>query len=319
MTPDGAVRAFVGGRSYDASTYNRATAERQPGSAFKPFVWLAALEQGHRRDDMFMDGPVRIGKWNPGNYEGKYEGNITLARALARSSNSVAVQLTHQAGPRAVARVARRLGINSDLNAVPALALGTSEVTPLELTGAYAAIANAGRGVLPYTVVRIRTASGKVLYRRAGSGMGRVLPDWEAAEMTAMLEDTIAGGTGRAAALGARPVAGKTGTTQDFRDAWFVGFTADLVCGVWIGNDNGQPMKAATGGTLPARVFRNFMTAAHAGLPSRPLRPMLIASAAPSRPAASTSTEAATEVAAAEPDGKPGVLDEFESLLDKLF
>jgi len=315
MTLDGAIRALVGGRSYDSSPYDRAAAERQPGSAFKPFVFLAALERGHRPSDMFVDGPVTIGKWSPGNYEGKYEGSITMVRALARSSNSVAVQLTHEAGPAAVARVARRLGINSDLLAVPALALGTSEVTPLELTGAYAAIANAGQGVIPYAVVRIRTASGKVLFRRSGSGMGRVVAGAEAAEMTDMLHETLITGTGRAAALGNRPSAGKTGTSQDFRDAWFVGFTADLVCGVWIGNDNGQPMNAATGGGLPARIFKTFMTEAHRGLPARPLRATLIASASP----AAETPPAQTEVAAATPPEKQDLLDEFQHLLDKLF
>ena len=259
---------------------------------------------------MFVDGPVTIGKWNPGNYEGKYEGRITLARALARSSNSVAVQLTHEAGPAAVARVARRLGINSDLLAVPALALGTSEVTPLELTGAYAAFANAGQAVMPYVIVRIRTASGKTIFRRGGSGRGRVMSTNDAAQMTDMLHETLVSGTGRAAALAGRPVAGKTGTSQDFRDAWFVGFTADLVCGVWIGNDGGQPMIKATGGGLPARIFHAFMTEAHKGLPSRPLRATLVASAADDTP---TQTDAAT------PADKQGLLDQFQNLLDKLF
>jgi penicillin-binding protein 1A len=320
MTMDGAIRALVGGRSYDASSYNRATAERQPGSAFKPFVFLAALERGHKPSDTFMDGPVTVGRWRPGNYEGKYEGNITLSRAMARSSNSVAVQLTHEAGPAAVARVARRLGINTDLQPVPALALGTSEVTPIELTSAYTAIANAGQGVMPHAIVRIRTASGKVLYRRRGSGMGRVLGDTAAAQMTAMLRETVATGTGRAAALAERPSAGKTGTTQDFRDAWFVGFTADLVCTVWIGNDNGTSMKAATGGGLPARIFKTFMTEAHAGLPSRPLRGSLIAVASAAPAEAPPVQTVQTEVAPAEPAEKPGgVLEEFESLLDKLF
>jgi penicillin-binding protein 1A len=316
MTMDGAIRALVGGRSYDASPFNRATAERQPGSAFKPFVFLAALERGHRPGDTFMDGPVTVGRWRPGNYEGKYEGNISMTRAMARSSNSVAVQLTHEAGPGAVARVARRLGINSDLQAVPALALGTSEVTPIELTSAYTAIANAGQGVMPHAIVRIRTASGKVLYRRRGSGMGRVIRDQEAAELTAMLRETVTTGTGRAAALDERPSAGKTGTSQDFRDAWFVGFTSDLVCTVWIGNDNGTPMKSATGGGLPARIFKTFMTAAHRGLPARPLRGSTIVVAAATRTEAPPAT---TDVAANEPARKEGVLEEFETLLDKLF
>ncbi len=321
MTPEGAIRALVGGRSYDASPFNRAVAERQPGSAFKPFVFLAALEHGHTPSDRFTDGPVTIGKWSPGNYEGKYEGNISMARALARSSNSVSVQLTQEAGPRAVVRTARRLGIVSDLLAVPALALGTSEVTPVELTGAYAAFANAGNAVMPYVIVRIRTASGETRYRRSGSGMGRVMADREAAEMTAMLHDTVTTGTGRAAALADRPTAGKTGTSQGFRDAWFVGFTADLVCGVWIGNDNGDPMIKATGGGLPARIFHTFMADAHRGLPARPLRAtVLVAQAAPTAPSATaTSADVVPGVSDASPKSEEDLLDRVSHALDKLF
>ena len=164
MTTDGAVRALVGGRSYDDSPFNRATeAKRQPGSAFKPFVYLAALEHGHRPDDAVFDGPITIGNWKPDNYESAYEGQMSLARAFARSSNSAAVQLTDEVGPKTVARVAHRLGIASELHEVPSLALGTSEVTPLELTGGYAAFANGGEGVLPYSILRIQTPSGKVL------------------------------------------------------------------------------------------------------------------------------------------------------------
>ncbi len=314
MTPDGAILAMVGGRSYDASPYNRAFAERQPGSAFKPFVFLAALEHGRKPTDMFVDGPVTIGNWSPGNYEGHYEGNITMARALARSSNSVAVQLTHEAGPKAVARVARRLGIGSDLLAVPSLALGTSEVTPVELTAAYAAIANAGQGAIPYVITRIRTASGKVLFRRSGSGAGRVMSEANAAELTDMMHQTVLTGTGRAAALAERPSAGKTGTSQDYRDAWFVGFTADLVCGVWIGNDNGAPMTKATGGGLPARVFKTFMTEAERGLPARPLRATLMAAATPPAP-----TEPIVTADATPANDDKDLLDQFQHLLDKLF
>ena len=319
MTPDGAIRALVGGRSYDASPYDRAMAERQPGSAFKAFVFLAALEHGHTPTDRFVDGPVTIGHWSPGNYEGHYEGNITLARALARSSNSVAVQLTHEAGPAAVARVARRLGINSDLLAVPALALGTSEVTPLELTAAYASFANAGVGVIPYAIVRIRTATGKVLYQRTGSGLGRVMGEREAAEMTAMFRDTVITGTGKAAALDGRPSAGKTGTSQDYRDAWFVGFTADLVCGVWIGNDGDQPMHKATGGGLPARIFHAFMTDAHRGLPVRPLRATLLADASPIVLASAEAPGTPIPEPKPRPHDDKDLLDQFQNLLDKLF
>jgi len=277
MTTDGALRALVGGRSYDESTFNRAIdAKRQPGSAFKPFVYLAALEHGHKPSDEVFDGPVTIDKWQPENYEGAYEGTISLAHALAHSSNSASVQLTREVGPDAVARVAHRLGVAGELHVVPSLALGTSEVTPVELTAGYAAFASGGMGVVPYAIVRIRTASGKVLYERKTSGLGRVINPEQEADMTAMMVGTVVEGTGRQAALGERPVAGKTGTSQDYRDAWFVGFTADYVTAVWIGNDTGAPMKRATGGGLPARIFKAFMTKAESGLPITPLAGSLV-------------------------------------------
>ena len=316
MTPGGAVRALVGGRSYSGSPFNRATeALRQPGSAFKAFVFLAALEHGHAPDDSMHDGPVRIGKWTPGNYEGKYEGDITLARALARSSNSVAVQLTNEVGPTTVARVAARLGINSELHAVPSLALGTSDVTPMDLTSAYAAFANAGVGVIPYSILRIRTPAGKILYTRKGSGVGRVVAVAQEAAMTNMLRETVVSGTGRGAALAERAVAGKTGTSQDYRAAWFVGFTADLVCGVWIGNDDGRPMNRATGGGLPARVFKSFMTEAETGLPARPLpgAGTVVASADTAMQGTGTDSDNPS------PEKQKDLLDRFGKLLDSLF
>ncbi len=272
MTPDGAVRAMVGGASYAQSPYNRATdAERQPGSAFKPFVYLTALEQGRKPTDLMNDGPVDIRGWKPEDYEGKYQGEVTLQRAFAISSNSVAVQLTAQVGPRAVARTARRLGIETPLQAVSSLALGTSVVTPLELTAAYAPFANGGEGVTAFGIVSIKTQSGKLLWQRKSSGLGRVISPGNLAAMIGMMSDVMSYGTGKAARLDERPSAGKTGTTQDFRDAWFVGYTADLVCGVWIGNDDNMPMNHATGGTLPARIFKHFMEDAEQGLPVRPL------------------------------------------------
>jgi len=272
MTLDGAVRALVGGKNYDESQFNRAIdAKRQPGSAFKPFVYLAALENGHRPSDQVLDGPVTIGTWQPENYEGAYEGNITLAHALARSSNSASVQLTNEVGAESVARIAHRLGVAGQLQAVPSLALGTSELSPLDLTTGYAAFANGGDGVIPHVIVRIRTESGKVLYERKGSGLGRVIEPRHEADMVAMMTGTVTEGTGRAASLGARPVAGKTGTSQAYRDAWFVGFTSNLITGVWIGNDSGAPMKRATGGGLPARIFKAYMLKAEEGVPVTPL------------------------------------------------
>ncbi|MEA2825421.1 MAG: penicillin-binding protein [Alphaproteobacteria bacterium] len=317
MAPDGALRALVGGRSYDDSAFNRATeAKRQPGSAFKAFVYLAALENGHRPDDEVVDGPVTIGTWKPANYEGAYEGAITLSHALAHSSNSASVQLTNEVGPDAVVRVAHRLGVSATLHAVPSLALGTSEVTPLELTTGYAAFANGGNGIIPYGIVRIRTASGKVLYQRREPGLGRVMSPEHDADMTEMMMGTVKDGTGKAAALSDRPVAGKTGTSQDYRDAWFVGFSAEYVTCVWIGNDNGASMKTATGGGLPARVFKAFMSDAERGLPAKPLIGMTLFG----------TEEPPGEEDIPEPPKPPApkeehddVLTAFQHLLDKLF
>ena len=272
MTPDGAVRAMVGGRNYADSPFNRATdALRQPGSAFKPFVYLTAFEHGRKPDDEMNDGPIDIHGWQPSDYEGRFEGMISLTRAFAKSSNSVAAQLTSEVGSGAVARTAHRLGIVSELDAVPALALGTSSVTPLELTTAYVPFANGGNGVIAYGIIRIRTKSGQTLYARTGSGVGSVMSAENDTQMTHLMVETVATGTGKAARLDERPTAGKTGTTQDFHDAWFMGFTADLVCGVWIGNDNNAPMVRATGGGLPAHIFKSFMEAAEKNVPVKPL------------------------------------------------
>jgi penicillin-binding protein 1A len=351
MTPDGALRALVGGRSYDESPFDRATdALRQPGSAFKAFVYLAALEHGHKPADEVFDGPVSIGTWSPENYEGEYEGTITLAHALAHSSNSASVQLTGEVGPNMVARVAHRLGISSELHPVPSLALGTSEVTPLELAGGYAAFANGGNAVMPYAIVRILTGAGKVLYQRKPPQIGRVMTPEINADMVRMLIGTVTEGTGKAAGLGERQVAGKTGTSQDYRDAWFVGFTSDYVCAVWTGNDEGKSMKkGATGGRLPAHIFKAFMTDAEKGLalallpgqeipvaadaPAGDLVPggaAIVPAASPIVPGGSATVPASATAAASapadatpEPDDSPqsreDALKTFQTLLDKLF
>jgi len=278
LAPDGAVRALVGGRSYSASPYDRATdAKRQPGSAFKPFVYLTALEHGHTLTDTLDDKPVAFGKWRPNNYENRYEGEVTLAHAFAKSSNSAAAQLTVEVGPKAVARTAHRLGIVSHLMAVPSLALGTETVTPLELVSAYLPFANGGAGAAPYAIREIRTKTGHVLYWRKLPASTRVMSAEHAADMARLMVGTVTEGTGRAARLPERPSAGKTGTTQDFRDAWFVGFTSDYVCGVWLGNDNNAPMKHASGGTLPARIFKSFMEDAERGLPAEQLTSIRLA------------------------------------------
>jgi penicillin-binding protein 1A len=271
LAPDGAVQAMVGGRDYGESQFNRATqAQRQPGSSFKPFVYLAGLEAGLRPTDHFVDAPIRIGNWEPHNYLDKYIGDVSLAEALAQSINTVAVQVAQRAGPANVVAVASRLGVTSPLSPDPSIALGTNEVNLLELVSAYAPFANGGTGVIAYGITEIKDAAGKVLYRRTGSGPGQVVAPDMVAMMDTMMEGVVGHGTGKAAAL-PRPIAGKTGTTQDYRDAWFVGFTADLVAGVWFGNDDDTPMKKVTGGSLPAAAWHSFMLAATKNMPVRPL------------------------------------------------
>jgi penicillin-binding protein 1A len=271
MQPDGAIRAMVGGRDYDASQFNRATqALRQPGSAFKAFVYLAALEAGHAPDERVVDGPIKIGKWEPSNYGEKFYGEVTLREAFARSLNSVAVRLNEDVGSERTAAAARRLGITADLTLHPSLALGASEVTLLELTGAYGTFANKGHGILPYAIEEIRGPKGDLLYRRQGGGPGRVVEPREVNLMNNLMTATVAWGSGKGANPG-RPAAGKTGTSQDFRDAWFIGFTADFVGGVWLGNDDGTPTKGVTGGSLPAQLWKRVMVRALEGVPPRDL------------------------------------------------
>ncbi len=271
LAPDGAVRAMVGGRDYGTSQFNRATqALRQPGSAFKLFVYLAGLEQGLGPEARMADAPLTVSGWSPRNYDGAYLGEMSLVQALALSRNTVAVRVAEKAGRENVVSVARRLGITTPLTAGPSLALGAGEVTLIELASAYAALANDGVGVWAYGIEEVRDRKGRVLYRRRGSGPGRVVAPQHVAVMNGMLAQVIAEGTGKAAAL-SRPAAGKTGTSQDFRDAWFVGYTADLVAGVWLGNDDETPMTRVTGGGLPARLWRAFMAEALAGRPVRPL------------------------------------------------
>jgi penicillin-binding protein 1A len=324
MTPDGAIRAMVGGRSYAQSTFNRATdAVRQPGSAFKPFVYLTAFENGRTPDDIMHDGPVNIRGWKPSDFDGKYKGDITLTEAFAESSNVVAAQLTDQLGPKEVAATARRLGITSPLEAVASLALGTSGVTPLELTGAYVPFANGGNGVVPFAIISVRTKAGKILYQRKPGGLGPVMSQANNSAMTKLMVQTVTTGTGKSARLAERPTAGKTGTTQDFHDAWFVGFTADLVTGVWIGNDNAAPMKKVTGGGLPARVFHAFMEDVEQDLPVR----SLVGSEVLVADAADTTAAPVVAVAAPAPEAAPPPApvvaakqpDSFEKILNSLF
>ena len=263
----GAVRAMVGGYDYADSQFDRASeARRQPGSAFKPFVYLAALEQGRTPDSVRNDAPIKIGSWTPDNYHGKYYGRVTLATALAKSLNSVAAQLVMEVGPDNVVETAHRMGIDSELQANTSIALGTSEVTPLELTAAYVPFANGGYKPDVHFIQRITTASGDVLYESKHNSLPRVVRPEIVGMMNAMMRGTVEDGTATKAAF-AWPSAGKTGTSQNSRDAWFIGYTANLTTGVWFGNDDGTPMKKVTGGALPALAWHEFMVAAHEGVP----------------------------------------------------
>jgi penicillin-binding protein 1A len=268
MSPDGAVRAMIGGRNYAESQFNRAVAaKRQPGSAFKPFVYLTALEHGLTPDTVREDKPIALKGWRPENYKHEYFGPVTLTQGLALSLNTVSVRLTMEVGPAAVIRTAHRLGIASPLEPNASIALGTSEVSVLELVGAYATFANGGYAVAPHVIERINDARGKLLYARDDRPLGRVVDAGYVAMMNAMMQQTLLIGTAKHASLPGWPAAGKTGTSQDFRDAWFIGYTAHLVTGVWLGNDDGTPTKHVTGGSLPVEIWSRFMRVAHQDVP----------------------------------------------------
>jgi penicillin-binding protein 1A len=313
MTPDGVVRALVGGKSYTESQFNRAiSAKRQPGSAFKPFVYLTALEHGLTPDTVREDGPISVKGWKPENYEHEYMGPVTLTQALANSLNTVSVRLTLEFGPAAVIRTAYRLGITSTLEPNASIALGTSEVSPLELVSAYAVFANGGFAVSPHVIERVRGADGHILYARSSQMLGRVVDARHVAMMDAMLHEVLLSGTARHADLPGWPAAGKTGTSQDFRDAWFVGFTSQLVAGVWLGNDDNSPTRKAVGGGLPVEIWSRFMKTALAGV-----APTALPGAggfAPTPPP-NTANPGAAAPRPSQPD--QGGLDNW--LLDKLF
>jgi penicillin-binding protein 1A len=271
LAPDGTIRALVGGVDHRQSPYNRAVqARRQPGSAFKPLVFAAALETGVSPTDVRIDAPIRFGRWAPKNYGGGYQGAMTVETALVRSRNTIAVKLADETGPDKIGAFARRLGITT----VPerpylSVALGAYEVTLLELTGAYQAFQLGGRRPPSVGVIdRITTTRGDLLYARAPSAPIPVMDPLKGVQMIRMMKGVIQRGTGKDAAIG-RPAAGKTGTTQDWRDAWFIGFTPDWVAGVWVGNDDDDPTRKITGGDLPAVLWRRFMLEAHQGLPVR--------------------------------------------------
>jgi penicillin-binding protein 1A len=268
LDPDGAVKALVGGRNYADSQFNRAVAaKRQPGSSFKPFVYLAALEKGLRPDTVREDAPITVKGWSPENYSREYFGPVTLTKALAMSLNTVAVRLGLEVGPKTVVRTAHRLGITSELEPNASIALGTSAVTPLEMVAAYDSFANGGIGVQPHVIARVRTANGRLLYARKNANFGRVIDPQYVAMMNTMMEETLLTGTARKAELPGWQAAGKTGTSQDWRDAWFVGYTSALVAGVWLGNDDNSPTKKTSGGNLPVEIWSRFMKAALEGVP----------------------------------------------------
>jgi 1A family penicillin-binding protein len=281
MSADGSVRAMVGGRQAGSGLFNRATmAMRQTGSAFKPFIYAAALDLGWRFDDMIMDAPLTInvpgsGSYSPTNYNGRFAGEISLTRALRDSLNTPAVRLSEAVGRENVRTVASQFGIESDLALGPALALGASESTLIEMTGAYAGILNGGSAVTPYGLIDLRLlGDDEPLIGQGGGIRERVISEFAARQLTYMMAEVVANGTGRRAQLSDRPVAGKTGTTSALRDAWFVGFTADYVAGVWMGFDDNRSLQGITGGGLPAEIWGATMARVHDGLPPRPL-PMI--------------------------------------------
>jgi penicillin-binding protein 1A len=268
LSPEGAVRALVGGRNYAESQFNRAVAaKRQPGSAFKPFVYLTAIERGLTPDTLRDDKPITVKGWHPENYSREYFGPVSLTKALALSLNTVSVRLTLEFGPTAVMRTAHRLGIASKLEPNASLALGTSEVSVLELVAAYASFANGGNAVAPHVVERVRSASGKLLYQHKDDNLGRIIEARYVGMMNMMMHETLLTGTARKADLPGWPAAGKTGTSQDFRDAWFIGYTGHLVTGIWLGNDDSSPTKKMTGSGIPVEIWSKFMKTAHQGVP----------------------------------------------------
>ncbi len=264
---DGAVRAMAGGLSYARSQFNRATqARRQPGSAFKPFVYLAAIEAGLSPWSVRTDAPVSIGDWQPQNYSGEYKGDMALVTALAKSVNTVAVRVANEIGRGRIAAAAHRMGITSPIALTRSMPLGSNGVSLIELTSAYAPFANGGRLARPYGLKRITTREGTVLWQRKAGPATPVLSARTYALMNLMLQRVMTEGTGRRARLAGRISAGKTGTTNDFRDAWFVGYASGLTAGVWVGDDKNRAMNKITGGTLPAQIWHKYMSAALQGI-----------------------------------------------------
>ena len=258
LNKSGEVKAMVGGIDYRKSQFNRAvTALRQPGSAFKPFVYLTALQNGWKREDRIDDVPLSIGKWKPENYDKKYHGSVTLEEALMKSLNLATVNLSESLSRKDIIRTAKKMGISTPVENTPSLALGTFEVKVIDMAAAYSAIANGGYATWPHAIKEVYTRDGYQLYQREADTENRILDAGAVKDLTKMLEKVISQGTGRRAKIPGF-AAGKTGTTQDYRDAWFVGFTDEYVMAGWVGNDDNSPMKGVTGGTLPAEIWRKI-------------------------------------------------------------
>jgi penicillin-binding protein 1A len=264
---DGAVRAMVGGRDYLNSSYNRATqAVRQPGSSFKLFVYMTAIESGYRPDSIVHDDPIVINGWSPRNDNGRHVGALPMRVAFAYSINTVAVRLAQEVGTRAVADMAQRFGITTHVGINPSMALGTSAVRLIDMTRAYAAVARGGVAVTPYGIRRVTTADGTLLYQHQDDNSRVLVAPWVAAQMTDLLQGVVLHGTGRAADIG-RPTAGKTGTTTSNKDGWFIGFSSGLTTGIWFGRDDNRALPGLAGGRAPARAFHDFMVRAVANRP----------------------------------------------------
>jgi penicillin-binding protein 1A len=305
---DGGIRAMVGGRDYGASQFNRATdAMRQPGSSFKPYVYTTALLNGFKPTSTIVDGPVCIGNWCPQNYGHSYSGTVTLTQALTRSINVVPVKLSialgGKGGPKAgrakIVEVARKFGIVTPLPDTPSLPIGADAVNVLEHAVAYATFPNKGKAVTPHAILEVRTGAGDLVWRydRDGPKPRQIIPPSVAADMAMMMSHVVSEGTARRAILDGIPAAGKTGTTNNYRDAWFVGYTGNFVCGVWYGNDDYSPTNRLTGGSLPAQTWHDIMTAAHRGVEIKDIAGV----AAPAKPTAA----AAAKMAASEDDATP--------------
>ncbi|MFM8940508.1 MAG: transglycosylase domain-containing protein, partial [Phenylobacterium sp.] len=271
---EGRVRAYVGGVDYEDSQFDRATmARRQAGSAFKPFVYLTALERGRTPDTPVVDEAIRIGNWEPRNYTGEFLGPISLQTALAQSVNTVAARLANEVGTGNVAATARRLGIRSPIQLDPSMALGAVEVSPLEMAQAYLPFANGGYAASAWTIERVRTAEGRVLYDRSVAQPPRtqVIGAPALPQMNQMMRQVLTSGTGPRARGPGYDLAGKTGTTRDYRDAWFVGYTGGFVAAVWVGRDDNTPMRRVTGGGAPAAVWQAFMARTLPRLKAEPI------------------------------------------------